>query len=56
MNFHTEKCFIYQTLLILLIIHANLAELQEQDPLLFAYNFDLLEDQPVYLSFSSQTG
>lgn len=44
MNFHTEKCFRYQTLLLLLIIHANLTEFQDQDPLLFADNFDILEE------------
>ena len=50
MNFHTEKCFRYQTLLLLLIIHANLEELQEQDPLLFAYSFDISEEL-AYISF-----
>ena len=46
MNFHTTKCFRYHTLLLLLIIHANLAELQEQDPLLFEYIFDILKESP----------
>ena len=44
MNLHTKKCFIYQTLLLLLIIHANLAELDEKYPLLFAYNLDISEE------------
>ena len=41
MNFHTEKCFICQTLLLLMVIHPNLAELQEQDPIQFVDDFYL---------------
>ena len=44
MNFHTQKYFRYQTLLLLFIIHANLAELQEKDPLIFADIFDISEE------------
>ena len=44
MNFHTKKCFKYQTLLLLLIIYENLTKLQEQDPILFEDNFDISEE------------
>ena len=44
MNFHIEKCFRYQTLLLLMVIHANLAELQEHDHILFSYNFDMSKE------------
>lgn len=43
-NFHLEKHFRYQTLLLLTFVHSNLAHLQKQDPLLFSDNFNISEE------------
>ena len=43
-NFHSKRHFIYQTLLLLMVIHANLVELQEKDPLLFSDNFNISKE------------
>ena len=43
-NFHYERHFRYWTLLLLMVIHANLVELQEKGPLLFFDNFNISEE------------
>ena len=40
-NFHMEKSFKYLTLLLLMVIHSNLAELQERDQVTFLDKFNI---------------
>ena len=43
-NFHCERHFRYQTLLLFMVIQANLEELQEKDALLFYDNFNISKE------------
>ena len=40
-NFHMENSFRYQTLLLLMVIHSNLAELQKKDQVTFSDKFNI---------------
>ena len=40
-NFHIEKSFTYQTLLLLMVIHSNLAKLKERDQVAFPNKFNI---------------
>lgn len=40
-NFHMERSFRYQKLLLLMVIHSNLEELHEMDQVTFSYKFNI---------------
>ena len=44
MNFHMDRYFIYQTLLLLIIVHQNWNELQKMDVQLFTDTLNLLDE------------